>query len=112
MTVDTNDLHSIDNLIYWIKTKPGDETYTYSDSCGCPLFHYFRDSGLDISTVGHLYYRVNVGATEYIDLPEGWNAIFNASPYTYGGGGDRNVIEQLSGAKVVIVGFNDVIGSE
>lgn len=84
MTVDINLIHSIDNLIAWIKTKPADETYCYTLPRDCPLFHYFSDSRLEIINVSPYHYIMNNEKKTCVSLPFGFNKIFNVRPWTYG----------------------------
>jgi hypothetical protein len=38
---------SIDNLIDWLRTKPADGTYDYTDNFDCPLAQFLSDNGVN-----------------------------------------------------------------
>lgn len=68
------------SLVSWLRTKPADQTYVWSDPVFCLVGHYFAD------------HQSTWGAAQYSDLPN-YELIAKTEPHTFGAALER--AEQL-----------------
>ena len=81
---------SLDSLIGWLQRKPADEIYDYS-SCGdCLLARYFADKGFNNKIyVNTVAFHVEDNGGKIHTLPQNFDEIARARPYTYGAALER-----------------------
>jgi hypothetical protein len=82
----TKDVFSLESLIAWLETMPG--RYNYQDINQCAGCKYFRAMGLTNVLVGRTFFCHGEPRIA-VDLPRGFNDIFEAKPHTYGAALDR-----------------------
>lgn len=76
------DPFSLNSLINWLEIKPVNEAYDYTSCCKCLLAQYFTDMGFENAHLNSLY--VNHTEAKGTLLPDGFNAIAQELPHTYG----------------------------
>src|SRR4029077_13082759 len=86
------ELLTLDRFIDWLKTKPADEPYNYSDARahgehkGCAITQFLTENGVEDVSVDPftVFWTTGAGIRERIDLPHELDRI-SISNTTFGG---------------------------
>jgi len=76
----------------WARTKPADEAYTYTNSCGCALHNFLTETGYPVRHVYAWHWEDLSGNVHWFDGGKMWGPLASAlidEPRTFGALADR-----------------------
>ena len=74
--------YSLESLTGWLKGQPGNVAYNYISCTDCLLAQYFTAMGFEEPSIGTSAFRYK--GKWNVPLPEGFNAISQELPHTFG----------------------------
>ena len=81
-------------LIKFLKSQPSNDGYDYMEPGGCALGLFLFESGFEFHHIdkSHIYRTPIIDSDDpqlAVPLPEGWDMIVKAKPWTFGAAAER-----------------------